>query len=706
MDKPRILIVDDEETIRHILLNVIAWNDCEAREAASAEEGLAMLSDFSPDVALLDIVLPGRNGLELLKEIKQRSPDTEVVMMTSHSSAETALRAIREGAYGYLQKPFENLDEIWTTLQRALEKRNLARKKHSLLQKHDERSERLSSDINLADGGTADDEASSSAELLDFFMDMVTDELGVSDACILLLDDKAAELRTACRRTGGTRDPANARIRIGEGICGGVAKTGIPFVLSSSQPAQGDGLEAGPLPVDALFPGPIALCAPIKSDRKVLGVFAAGARINGERFNEGDSAHLTSLGGQLAVAVEAARRASRLEKAYESLKAAQTQLVRSERLKAIGQMAAGVAHDFNNVLSVILGRAEFAHASLQGEAFDRGKAISDLATIIKAARQGGQAIKRIQDYTRIRKDQPRAPLDLNAAVRDAIEIAKPKWKQETESRGLRINVHLELAEVPRVTGNLLELTQVVENLLFNAVEAMPNGGRISFKTYQEEGSVVLEVSDEGTGMDEETRKRLFEPFFTTKESGQGLGTSIIFGIITRHKGTISVRSKPGSGTTFRISLPPHVGASEEIARSSPAVATQPIKARILVVDDEPFVRSVCEEALKSFGHEVVAVASGQAAITHLEKIRFDLVITDLSMGGMSGYQVANNVKRIDSSVPVILLSGWALEQNSPEVRRAGIDLVIVKPCGMAELRDAVQAVLAKGAGELTRASEG
>jgi CheY-like chemotaxis protein/signal transduction histidine kinase len=694
MDKPRILIVDDEETIRHVLVNVIAWNGCETREAASAEGGLALLSEFSPDVALLDIVMPGRSGLELLKEIKQRSPDTEVVMMTSHSSAETALRAIREGAYTYLQKPFENLDEIWTTLQRALEKRNLTQKKRSLLQGHDERSHKLSSDITLIDARPAAEDTSSIAELLDFFMDMVTDELGVDDACVLLMDEQAGELRSACRRTEGTRDPTAARIALGEGICGSVARTGVPFVLDARQAAQPGGNGHTPHPGDALFRGPIALCVPIKADNKVLGVFATGTRGSGEPFVEGDSVHLASLGGQLAAAIEGARRAGRLEKAYESLKAAQNQLVRSERIKAIGQLAAGVAHDFNNVLSVILARTEFVLKSLQSEAFDRTKAVTDLETIVKAALQGAQAIKRIQDYTRIRKDQPSAPVDLNAAVRDAVEITKPKWKQEAEARGRKVDMRLDLTEVPQVTGNRLELTQVVENLIFNAVEAMPNGGQIGFTTFEHGGSVVLEVTDAGTGMSEETQKRLFEPFFTTKESGQGLGTSIIYGIIARHKGDISVKSALGSGTTFRIALPPHVPDPKQAAQPALPVPAVPQSARVLLVDDEETVRTVYEEALLSVGHQVVAVAGGEEAIAQFEKDRFDIVITDLSMAGMSGYQVANNVKRINPAVPVILLSGWAIEQQSEQVRQAGIDAVLVKPCRIEELRDAVQKVLA------------
>jgi len=697
MSKPQILIVDDEETIRHILLNVVTWNGCEAREAATAEEALAILTDFVPDVALLDIVLPGRSGLDLLKDIKQRRPETEVVMMTSHASAATALTAMQKGAYTYLQKPFENLDEIWTTLQRALEKKTLGQKQDSLLQAQEARSRDLSSRVPLIDAGNETDDVAAYAELLDFFIDMVDDELGVDDACILFVDEKAGELRSVCRRTNGTRDPTPVRIALNDGVCGTVARTGVHFVAGGRTAARRNG--GGRPPAPGPFAAPVALCVPIKAATKVLGVFVAAARRTGEPFAEPDAVHVASLGAQLAVAIEGVRRASRLEKAYEALKVSQEQLVRTERIKAIGQMAAGVAHDFNNALSVILARAEFIHEGLKSGAFDHAKAISDLQTIIKTALQGAETIKRIQDYTRIRKDQPSAPVDLNGAVRDAIEITKPKWKQEAEARGCRIAMQLNLAEIPRVTGNSYELTQVVENLIFNAVEAMPGGGRIGFKTFQNDGRVILEVSDTGTGMDEKTRARLFEPFFTTKESGQGLGTSILYGIITRHRGTIAVESQPGSGTTFRINLPPHVFAQKASAAPK-AEGTGGVRvARILLVEDEAAVRLVYTEALATGGHEVTTAETGEQALERFGKGRFDLVITDLSLGGgISGYEVAKQVKGLSPGTPVVLLSGWAIEQKANEVRAAGIDTVLVKPCPFEVLLDAVQRTLQIPAG--------
>src|SRR5437867_10887754 len=181
--RPRILVVDDEETIRHVLVNVLEENDCETRAAGSAEEALSMLSGFVPSVALIDIVLPGKNGLDFLSDIKRLSPDTEVIMMTSHASAESALRAIKEGAYTYLRKPFEDLDEIWITAQRALGKRALTEKNRILLREQGERNLSLASPVALPAGYPAAADSRSSRRLVGFLIDMVAKGLPVEIGC-------------------------------------------------------------------------------------------------------------------------------------------------------------------------------------------------------------------------------------------------------------------------------------------------------------------------------------------------------------------------------------------------------------------------------------------------------------------------------------------------------------------------------------------
>ena len=685
----RILVVDDEETIRHILVNVLQENGCETRVAASAEDALSVLADFVPDVALLDIVLPGKSGLDLLDDIKRASPDTEVVMITSHASAETALRATKEGAYAYLRKPFEDLDEIWITVQRALEKRALMQKNRALLRTQEERNLSLSSNLPLAAGPAAGGPRSY-GELVEFFIDMVTRELGVESACLMLLDDPSSILRIAAFRGLTTEAARSAAVNPGEGISGRVAVSGQPYLATGGRRKGTPRKGIVPHPSEDFFPSPIALCVPIRTDQRILGALIVGRRTSGKAFDDGDVAHLTALGRQLAVTIEGVLQADELKRAYESLKAAQDHLVSSERLKAIGQMASGVAHDFNNALGVILARAQLARANLAGDSPDVAKVRADLETIIKTALKGAQTIKRIQEFTRIRKDTPQEAVDLNTAVKDAVEICRPKWKQEAEARARIIEVRAELSEIPLVTGNIYELAQVVENLIFNAVEAMPDGGQITLRTRLEGEAVVLEVSDTGVGMDETTRKKLFEPFFTTKEYGHGLGTSIVYNIIQRHRGRIEVRSEPRRGSTFTIRLPRHVSRA---GRKEPAAdpPRQPARsARLLLVDDEPSMREVYGEALRMAGHQVVTAIHGEEALSRFGSGAFDLVVTDLSLGGMSGFDVAKRVKQLDPAIPVILLTGWAVEQSEDLVRDAGIDAVLIKPCRLEDLFSAVQ----------------
>ncbi len=655
----RILVVDDEETIRHILANVLQENGCQTREAASAEEALDLLPGFAPAVALLDIVLPGKNGLDLMGDIKRMLPDTEVVMMTSHASPESALRAIKEGAYDYLRKPFEDLDEIWITVQRALERRALTLKNRALLRQQEERSAALSANVALAAPPAAGGEVRSYAELLEFFLDMVTREMNVTSAFLMLVDEPTGTLKVAASRGLAAGEPEAAAVKLGEGIPGSVAASGEPFLAFPPRARRGSRRGAAQRPPDGPSASPIALAVAVKTDRKVLGVFCLGRRKSGKAFDAGDAAHLTALGSQLAAAIEGAQRVDQLQKAYESLKAAQAQLVFSERLKAIGHMAAGVAHDFNNALSVILARAQLMRKNLDKEQPDKAKLHSDLATIIKTSLKGAQTIRRIQDYTRTRTDTPQAPVDLNAAIRDAVEISRSKWKDEAEARGKRIDIQTDLSGVPNVTGD----------------------------------AVVVEVSDTGSGMDEATRDRLFEPFFTTKDDGQGLGTSIVFSIIQRHRGEIVVNSRPGQGTTFTITLPPHVsrqggGGSARMTHQGPART-----ARVLLVDDEDPVRDAHADGLRAEGHEVVAASRGEEALALLAGGAFDLVITDLSMAGMSGFDVALGVKKIRPAVPVILLTGWALSQSEERTRAAGVDRVLVKPCPLEDLCSAVQELL-------------
>ena len=668
--------------------------------ARSAEEALQLLPAVRPDVAVIDIVMPGMNGIELLSRIKDDSPDTEVVMMTSAASLETAIGAIRKGAYDYLQKPFDDLDEVWHTVRRALEKRRLTCNNRELLREQEMRNHELSRAVarltSLIDAGRAMCDLLSLTELLDYFIRLVARELGVERASLMLVDEDAGELCMAASVGIDDPDVDNVRVRLGDGVAGTVAENGEPLLVTDTDSDPRVRKVANPDLSGSFISAPIVLSIPIKSRKQVLGVINVTNRRSGEPFDEEDLAYVSGLAGQLAVGIQNATQYGELRSTYESLKAAQQQLILSERIKAVGQMASGVAHDFNNVLSVIMARAQLAVTNLSRPEPDLVKLCANLRTIEEISLQGAAVIRRIQDYTRVRRDTPSTAVDLNGVLRDAVEMTRPKWKIESQARGRPIEVDFDLDAVNPVAGNKYELVQVIGNLIFNAVEAMPDGGGLTFRSANEGDWVVLEVADTGVGMNRETREKLFEPFFTTKEHGQGLGTSIVYGIVARHGGEITVDSGEGKGATFRVRLPRarDAAVSDEPVRKSMAGESRPVK--ILLVEDDELVRETYGEALTGSGHEVVAVADGIAALASFAGGGFDLVLTDYSMPGPSGLDVARGVKRQSPEVPVVLISGWAIQQEQTRIEDAGIDRIVAKPCALPELLEVVRQATAPG----------
>jgi signal transduction histidine kinase/ActR/RegA family two-component response regulator len=428
------------------------------------------------------------------------------------------------------------------------------------------------------------------------------------------------------------------------------------------------------------------LGAPMIAGDRALGVLVVRG---GDRpFTEADERLLTNIAHLGALAMSSARLYEERTRALGELGAAQDQLVRTEKLRALGEMASGVAHDFNNLLASILGRAQLLLRRVK-EPQQR----QWLQVIERSALDGAQTVKRLQDFTRIRRDQPLLPLDLSDVVRDALEITQSRWQEEPLSRGVTIEVRTTLPAVPGILGDAPELREVFTNLILNAVDAMPEGGALSLGTAVADGQVLATVSDTGTGIPAAVRDRIFDPFFTTKgPQGTGLGLSMTYGIVSRHGGTITVESDEGRGTTFRLAFPPAVGEAASSAREARADGASVRGLRCLVVDDEPTVRTTLADILSSAGHDVVDLGDGAEAIARFRAEPFDVVLTDLAMPRVSGWQVARAVKHAAPSVPVFLITGFGVEL-SPEERRAnGVDAILVKPLQIQEILDAVAEV--------------
>ena len=368
----------------------------------------------------------------------------------------------------------------------------------------------------------------------------------------------------------------------------------------------------------------------------------------------------------------------------------EAQMHQSERLTALGQMAGGIAHDFNNLLQAILGYAQLmARSPGNADVVRRG-----LDVIEKAANGGAETVRRIQKFARLRPDEPFVSMDLNQVVRDSLAITRPRWEEKKIKGGVPLQLELELGPVPVVMGRPAELNEVITNLVLNAIDAMPKGGTLRIRTrLGDHRHAVVTVADTGMGMTEDVRKRIFDPFFTTKgEEGTGLGLSVSHSIVERHGGELRVDSRPGEGTTFTITLPIGMTPTDETAAGADTGSER--KGRILLVDNDSQVLSILGEMLKDAGHHVLPVPSGAEALRVFVPSGFDLIITNVGMPEMSGWDVAERLRASDPHVPVIFITGWGLqEEDQARCRRLGISALLFKPVPPQELHRTVQVAL-------------
>ncbi|HJM42776.1 MAG: ATP-binding protein [Nitrospinota bacterium] len=354
----------------------------------------------------------------------------------------------------------------------------------------------------------------------------------------------------------------------------------------------------------------------------------------------------------------------------------------------MGQLASGVAHNFNNSLAVILGRAE-----LSGLLTEDPKLRRNLEIIEKAAHDGANTVKRLQDFARKREDRPTGTVGLNDIVSDVIEMTRPRWKDEAELLGVRLEVGFDArAEKDTVRGEGSELREILINLVHNALDAMPDGGRIAFATENAADEVIVSVTDSGIGMGPETRERALEPFFTTKgERGTGLGLSMVYGIVGRYGGQMEIESAPGKGTAVRLTLP----AADEQARdlSTPRLITSASR-RILIIEDEEEVTELVAEILQGGGHTAEFATDPRDGLDRFKNGTFDIVITDLSMPEMPGWLVAEEIRRLNPSVPLILLTGWGGQLDPERLKANHIDSVLSKPINRADILNSVERAFA------------
>ena len=434
-----------------------------------------------------------------------------------------------------------------------------------------------------------------------------------------------------------------------------------------------------------LMPHTSLLVQPVQVSDELLGIFAIAWTRDAHAFSMDDLKMADGIAKQAAVAIELHR--------------TQRHIIEQERLNAVGKMASGLAHDFNNALVPISGYAEML-LEHQDILKDQAKATKYLKLIMTGVEDAASVVSRLREFYRKREEgETYRPLSLNQMVEQAVALTRPRWRDEALGSGRTILVEADMRPVPRILGSESELRELLTNLIFNAVDAMPEGGTIRIRTGLREAAsgdaapqVFLEVSDTGTGMTDEVRRRCLEPFFSTKgERGTGLGLPMVFGIVKRHRGTMDIESTVGKGTTFIVLMPADASRTRE-APARAAVRIGPL--RVLVVDDEPIARDVLTEYLTGDGHQVETAANGREGFDKFKAGAFSVVITDRAMPEMGGDQLAAMVKEQAPSTPVVLLTGFGDLMNAAGEKPDGVDLVVKKPIRLSTLRE----VLAKMTG--------
>jgi signal transduction histidine kinase/ActR/RegA family two-component response regulator len=394
--------------------------------------------------------------------------------------------------------------------------------------------------------------------------------------------------------------------------------------------------------------------------------------------------YLKNIETSAAQADQAERHVKELSHYIAEQERIREQFSQMEKLSALGELASGVAHDFNNTLAGILGRAQLLQRTTDPEKIHRG-----LDIIIKTAEDGAKTVKRIQDFARQRRDHDFELISIDQILADASEITRPRWKNCAEALNIHITLDLHNRSNAHVMGDDSELREVLVNMVFNAIDAMPEGGTLSLSSRVVGEAVVITVADTGIGMSPEVRSRVFDPFFTTKgKAGLGLGLAVSFGIIRRHRGNVEVESQHGKGTKFIITLPVAsmssgvdivVDEGQFIQSGSVALLPEQIPLKVLVVDDEDFVRELLKEILEFEGCAVTIAQNGDEALQMFQEGSFDGVFTDVGMPGMSGWELAQAIREQSEMIPIAVITGWGEAVGSDEQKEAGVDWVIAKP---------------------------
>jgi len=762
----QVMVVDDDDTVASVVVSYLRRAGHTTHRVGDGVEALDAIAAHQPDLMVLDLMLPGMSGYEVIERLRAQPElsDLPILVLSALGSASARVRGLREGADDYMTKPFLP-EEIVARARTLVTRRLLARRTGEL--------EALS---RIAQAALT---APSPDLLLFRLVEIVIEVFNADVAVIYMLDEARAELRpraavglppgvepapisvsvgavatamstrepvliadgagdalarregfrsvmiaplvvagspigvleVACRtrRLGGradrllrivadraavaieharleneARELADVVRRIGEGVIVADGDDRIVFANRAFHEMIGasDSLVgvrwteflAGAQDVAALtaqmrapsFQGEVLLLTRAGDPRPVLATLSTAERHDG--------------GGTQRIGVF-----RDISREHEL----RFRVIREQKFRTLGSLAAGVAHNINNRLTPVLGWTEMLQERLNADEAIAGDELKHALNVIhQGASDSVETVRRLQEYSRPARVKGPEAVQLRDVLEQLLALTRPQWDNEAARRGIRYEIDLKADPAPAVLAVASEVREALLNILENALAAMPQGGRLTLHVHGEDDRAVVAISDTGKGMSPEVQRLAFEPFFTTRstEGGTGLGLSLAQEIVQRYRGTISLSSAEGVGTTFTLSFP---SITAEAARTPAFLPTlEPL--RILAVEDEPEVLDVLRAMLSSAGHTVFTAASGREALELFEHEPVDLVLTDLGMPGMTGLALATEIKR-RRAVPVLLLTGWADELDAATA--PSVDLVVAKPFTRERLFEALARTL-------------
>lgn len=541
MPGEKVLVVEDSlEMLSFLTEDVLPYHGYEVVSSSGGQEALSKLSTEKPDLLLLDLELPDMSGMEVLESVQQDEKDVPVVIMTAYGSESIAVEAFRLGARDYIIKPFTT-EQVADVIERTLTETRLRREKEELNRRLQRRVQQLTV---LSAVGKSVVSLMDLEELLNRIVEAGVHVTKAEEGFLLLVDQETNDLYLRAGRNLGDLQVQGFRLKVEDSLAGEVVRTGKPVRRGGKAAGRDFKVKTGYL-VKALLHVPLVL------RDKVIGVLSVDNQVSEREFTQEDQYLLSTLADYAAVSIENATLYEELRKKIEDLKRSQQELVQSSKLAAVGTLAAGVAHEFNNLLAAISGHAELALVSkVAGE---RNRALDVVVESVDRA-------KRITTnlLTFARRREPRMDL---AVVTEAVE--SPLRLMERELEKSNIKLVRKFSEVHPVVCDSGQISQVCLNLLTNARDAMlPEGGTLTVEVRERADDVIISFADTGSGIPDEIMDKLFEPFVTTKGPlgggqtvGTGLGLSVSYGIVKNHGGTIEVETELGKGSTFTVCLP-------------------------------------------------------------------------------------------------------------------------------------------------------